>query len=55
MKTETSSSQPSSKPGFIKRLLDKLDQSLKAKSDAKAAQPCCCKSEQKEGEDKKCC
>ncbi len=34
--------EPEKKPGLFKRLVEKLDRSMKAKADEKAASGCCC-------------
>ena len=43
------------KPGFFKRLADKLDSSLKQKADEKSNQPCCGGSGVSKGKRGKCC
>jgi hypothetical protein len=41
-KEKTSCCEPEKKPGLIKRLVEKLDRSMKAKADEKAKSGCCC-------------
>lgn len=44
------------KPGLFKRLVDRLDRSLKAKADEKAQASCCCDgSNPDKGKGGKCC
>jgi|GEM_PF-2410689 len=56
MKEESHCAAPrTSKPGFFKRLVDKLDRSLKSKADSRAQQSSCCGSANDDGKGKKCC
>lgn len=57
MKNQATAIQTKStqKPGFFKRIVDKLDSSLKEKADAKSEQPCCGSSARAKGKGGKCC
>ncbi|MEZ5276367.1 MAG: hypothetical protein R3F07_08315 [Opitutaceae bacterium] len=57
MKNEntTTRSAPAEKPGFLKRLVDKLDSSLKQKAEEKSNQTCCGGSGVSKGKGGKCC
>lgn len=43
------------KPGFFKRIVDKVDASMKKKADEKTLQSGCCGSEESDGKGGKCC
>tara|TARA_B100000941_G_C28219189_1_gene405830 strand:- start:321 stop:488 length:168 start_codon:yes stop_codon:yes gene_type:complete len=55
MKSTENNSQAKTedRPGFFKRMVIKLDSSMKAKADAKAEEPCCSSSDDKKNG--KCC
>jgi len=42
-------------PGFFSKMVQKLDNVLKQKADAKAQQGCCCSSGDDKGKGGKCC
>jgi hypothetical protein len=43
------------KPGFFKRMVDKIDTAMKEKAEAKASEGCCCGPDSKDEKGKKCC
>jgi hypothetical protein len=45
---------PAEKPGFFKRMFDKLDKSMKEKAEKQAEEGCCC-SDEESGKGDKCC
>jgi len=57
MKTETTGNKQqqasTEKPGFFTRILNKVDNSMKAKADEAAKKPCC--DGDKKGKGGKCC
>ncbi|MBL4575464.1 MAG: hypothetical protein JKY51_05095 [Opitutaceae bacterium] len=57
MKEQETVNQPttetSKKPGFLKRIIDKVDTAMKVKSDEKSQSSCC--SEDSDGKGGKCC
>jgi hypothetical protein len=48
-------SETNEKPGFFKRIVDKVDTSMKKKADEKSQQSSCCGSEDSGGKGGKCC
>ena len=40
------------RPGFLKRIFEKIDSAMKAKAEEKGKQDCCCSNDDKGG---KCC
>lgn len=52
LKPNSQSQTTSSKPGFFKRIITKLDSSMKEKADEKSKSSCCSGSDGKGG---KCC
>jgi len=52
--TVTKVEKTAEKPGFFKRLVEKLDMAMKQKADAKAEGGCCCSGDDK-GRGGKCC
>jgi hypothetical protein len=42
MKNKETETATAEKPGFFKRMVNKLDTAMKEKAEAKAAEGCCC-------------
>ena len=65
MKNNETETATAEKPGFFKRMVNKLDTAMKEKAEAKAAEGCCCgpdssdedccNSDSQEKKDSKCC
>ena len=65
MKNNETETATAEKPGFFKRMVNKLDTAMKEKAEAKAAEGCCCgpdssdedccRSDQQGKKDGKCC
>jgi len=52
-KTETTT--PAEKPGFFKRMVNKLDTAMKDKADAQVEEGCCCASSDTDDTGEDCC
>lgn len=55
MKNQDSTTKTTKAPGFFKRMIDKLDSSMKEKADEKAKQGDCCGPNSGKGKGGKCC
>lgn len=55
MKTNETETATTEKPGFFKRMVNKLDSAMKEKAEAKAAEGCCCGPDSNDDESESCC
>ena len=55
MKNNETETATAEKPGFFKRMVNKLDTAMKEKAEAKAAEGCCCGPESSEDDSESCC
>lgn len=55
MRTNETETATTEKPGFFKRMVNKLDTAMKQKAEAKAAEGCCCGPNSNDEDDESCC